>query len=171
MDRIGGAAASVVGGGHQRRPTLVGTGDGLEPVVGGVEATVTGQRLKDLDGLGDPDGEWRGRGRIDRLDAVVVDLGREGQVARLELDALAGARHGSLDGGRQCRPSATSPGRLNTWAPSTAVRLAAIRVRATSGAYWYIVGPLNDTRYGMPSTAATIALVGPLVIPWSRPTP
>ena len=73
-------------------------------MVGRVQATVTGQRLKDLDGLGDPDGERRGRGRIDRLDAVVVDLGREGQVARLELDALAGARHGRLDRGGQAPP-------------------------------------------------------------------
>jgi hypothetical protein len=77
---------------------------------------------------------------------------------RLRIDILA-------------RPSATAPGMLKTCAPSIPLRLAAISVRATSAAYWYIVGPLNDTRYGWPRTAATIALVGPLVIPWSRPMP
>ena len=42
---------------------------------------------------------------------------------------------------------------------------------ATSGAYWKRVAPPNGMVYERPSTAATMALVGPLVMPWSRPTP
>jgi hypothetical protein len=70
-----------------------------------------------------------------------------------------------------CRPSAEAPSRLKTWAPPSRLLLAAMSAVATSPAYWNNVGPPNGTRYGWPRTAAAIAFVGPLVIPWSRPTP
>ena len=71
-------------------------------MVGRVESTLTDQRPHDLDRLGDAIGERRDRGRpVDRFDPVVVDLGREGQIAGLELDPLGGSRHDRLDGGRQ----------------------------------------------------------------------
>ena len=50
-------------------------------------------------------------------------------------------------------------------------RLARIMVSATSSAYWNSVEPPNVIRNGTPSTAAAIATVGLLVIPWSRPAP
>ena len=44
-------------------------------------------------------------------------------------------------------------------------------VSATSSAYWNSVLPPNEIRNGVPSTAAAIATVGLLVMPWSRPAP
>ena len=64
-----------------------------------------------------------------------------------------------------------SPPRLNTRAPDGFGRLASSSVFATSSAYWNRVAPPNVISNGRPSTAAAMATVGLLVIPWSRPTP
>ena len=147
--------------------------DRLQPVVGRVESTLTDQGPHDLDRLGDALGERRDRGRpVDRFDPVVVDLGREGEIAGLELDALGGSRHDRLDGGRQGAAVGDRAGQVEDmgaldascgWPRSGSARRPPRTGRSS--------GRRSDSGTAARATAAAIALVGPLVIPWSRPTP
>ena len=66
---------------------------------------------------------------------------------------------------------ADEPPRLKTRAPSISLRAAISSVRPMSPVYWKTVRPLNPISNGRPRSAATTALVGELVSPWSRPGP
>ena len=140
-------------------------------MVGRRESPVGRQPAHDVDRFGDPVSSGvTGPGSTASMPSWSISNGNGRSPGSKSTRPAAPGTTVSIAAAR-ARPSATTPGRLKTLAPSSEVRLAATRVLATSAAYWYSVGPLNDTRYGIPSTAATIALVGPLVMPWSRPTP
>ena len=64
-----------------------------------------------------------------------------------------------------------APGRLWTSAPVAFASLAAMNARATSRANCIWHAPPYGIVYGRPAAAASIAVVGADVTPWSRPTP
>ena len=146
----------------------------LEAVRGPVEPARGRQRPVDRDALP------RRRPRTaspasgpERLDPVVVDLGRERQADRLE------RRSARATPGTAASIAATSVGpvghrarhvehvRLGARGCGSRRPASAPRPRRTGTAS----GRRRRPCTGRPRTAATIALVGPLVMPWSRPTP
>src|SRR5262245_20059500 len=64
-----------------------------------------------------------------------------------------------------------APGRLCTSALVAPASLAAMKARATSRANCIWHAPPYGIVYGLPAAAASIAIVGAEVRPWSRPTP
>ena len=108
-----------------------GRGDRLQPVVDRRESSGGRQPAHDVDRFGDPVAEGGHRTGIDGLDAVVVDLGRERRSpGSKSIRPAAPGTIASIAAAR-ARPSATTPGRLKTWAPASEVRLAATRLLAT----------------------------------------
>ena len=103
-------------------------------------------------------------------DSWAIAAGNGSSVAAIVIRPAAPGTTSSI-AATQSPIATASPPRLKTRAPTGSERLASSSVFATSSAYWKTVDPPKPISYGWPSTAAAIATVGPLVMPWSRPTP